>query len=133
MRYQTMAEQLTRQQQRLNLPWNEDFELKKSAENDFAESKPLQECQLSAVQRRQMHVLRAKVHKIMPDSNFVEIDLIDRMPTMRKHIFTAFCIDDVSVGQVVDVTYREVGKFESIKILGITPKAFLPDTEEIDK
>lgn len=130
MRYQTMAQQLARQQQRLNLPWNKDFQLKKSAEIDFTESKPLKECALSAAQRHQMHVLRARIHKIVPDSNFIEIDLIDRMPTKRKHIFTAFCIDDVSVGQVVDVLYRELGKFESIKILGITPKEFLPDKED---
>lgn len=130
MRYMTMAEQLARQQQRLNLPWNDDFQPKKSAEIDFAESKPLQECQLSAVQRRQMHVLRARVHKIMPDSNFIEIWLIDRMPTMRKHIFTAFCMDDVEIGQVVDVLYREIGKLETVKILGKTKAEFLPDKED---
>lgn len=129
MRYPTMADQLARQQQRLNLPWNEDFQLKNAPQIDFTEPNPLKECQLSAVQRRQMHVLRARVHKIMQDSNFIEIDLIDRMPR-RKHIFTCFCVDDVEIGQVVDVIYREVGRFESIKILGITPKKFLPDMED---
>lgn len=125
-----MAQQLARQQQRLNLPWNEDFQLKKSAENDFAESKPLKECALSAVQRRQMHVLRARIHKIVPESNFIEIDLIDRMPTMRKHIFTAFCMDDVEIGQVVDVIYRELGGLETVKIIGATKAEFLPEEDK---
>lgn len=131
MRYQTMAEQLARQQQRLNLPWNEGFKLKNAPQIDCTERTPLRECQLSAVQRRQMHVLRARIHKIVPDSNFIEIDLIDRMPSKRK--LTAFCIDSVEIGQVVDVIYRECGRFESIKVLGVTRKEFLPDGEDIDK
>lgn len=130
MRYMTMAEQLARQQQRLNLPWNDDFKLKKSAEIDFAESKPLKECQLSAVQRRQMHVLRARVCKVNPDSNFLEIWLIDRMPSKRKHIFTAFCMDGVEIGQVVDVIYRELGGLETVKILGKTRAEFLPEEDK---
>ena len=130
MRHMTMAEQLTRQQQRLNLPWNEGFKLKNAPQINLKEHKPLPECQLSAVQRRQMHVLRARIHKIIPDSNFLEIWLIDRMPTMRKHIFTAFCIDDVSVGQVVDVLYRGIGRFETVKVLGATKAEFLSEEDK---
>lgn len=129
MRYQTMAEQLARQQQRLNLPWNDDFKMKKSPQIDFAERTPLPECALSAVQRRQMHVLRARVCKVNPDNNFLEIWLIDRMPSKRKHIFTAFCMDGVEIGQVVDVLYREIGRFETVKVLGATKAEFLPEED----
>lgn len=129
MRYLTMADQLARQQQRLNLPWNDNFQPKKSAAIDLKERKPLQESPLSAVQRRQMHVLRATVTEIIPDSNFIEIDLIDRMPK-RKHIFTCFCVDDVEIGQVIDVIYRELGRQETVQVLGVTKAVFLPEEDK---
>lgn len=129
MRYQTMAQQLARQQQRLNLPWNKDFHPKQSAEIDFAEKKPLPECVLSSAQRHQMHVLRAKVCKVNPDG-FIEIELIDKKPDIQKDIHNAYCADLVQVGEIIDVLYRQTGRFSQTRILGTTRKAFLPDMED---
>lgn len=129
MRYPTMATQLARQQQRLNLPWNEDFKLKNAPQIDFAERTPLPECVLSSAQRRQMHVLRARVCKVNPDG-FIEIELIDKKPDVQKDIHNAYCADLVQVGEIIDVLYRQTGRFSQTRILGITRKEFLPDMED---
>lgn len=86
---------------------------------------PLPECPLSSVQRRERRVITARVIDVHDKDYLIRLQEI-APDGMKGHTFTAFCVNDVAVGDALDCVIISSRMRETIHILGRTRKEFIP-------
>ena len=123
----TVAQTLADQQAKLGFPWNPDKPLK--TESDATGRNTLTECPLSRPQRAERRVCMAEVLERPKDSSsFITIRLLGDKNTpkhLRNRKVTAFCIEEVEPGAIIDVIVTNAGRRQTVIILGLTKKEYL--------
>ena len=122
----TVAQTLADQQAKLGFPWNSDKPLK--MENTATEKAGLKECALSRPQRVERRVCMAEMLERERDSSFITIRMLNDKSTpepMRNRKLTAFCIDELEPGAIIDVIVTNAGRQQTVIILGLTKKEYL--------